>query len=93
MDANKLKVLQDIRYRINPTCETCAHSDLSADGWGYCGAHEYQHLKHSEETSPLSVHRLGWCARWELDDARLAALGLGAFREFAEAEMRREEGP
>ena len=86
MDANKLKVLQDIRYRINPNCETCALSDLAADGWGYCGAHEYQHLKHSEETSFLSVHRMGYCAQWELDADKLAALGLLAFKEFAEAE-------
>lgn len=86
MDANKLKVLQNIGFRINPNCETCAHSDLSDDGWGYCGAHEYEHEKHSEEKSFLSVHRMGWCSQWELDQAKLATLGLHAFKEFAAAE-------
>jgi len=86
MDANKLKVLQEIGFRINPSCETCTHSDLSADGWGYCGAHEYQHQKHSEGSSFLSIHRMGWCQEWELDKTKLATLGLHAFKEFAEAE-------
>jgi len=86
MDANKLKVLQEIGYRINPSCETCSHSDLSVDGWGYCGAHEYQHQKHSEESSFLSIHRMGWCTEWEIDKTKLATLGLHAFKEFAEAE-------
>lgn len=80
MDANKRKVLQEIGYQIRPSCETCVHSDLSEDGWGYCGAHEYQHLKHSEETRFLSVHRLGWCAEWKVDANKTAALGLHAFQ-------------
>jgi len=82
MDANKLTVLRDLNYTIKPSCETCAHSDLSKDGWGYCNVHTYQHLKHSEEVSRLSIHRSGSCARWELDENKLAMLGLHAFREF-----------
>jgi len=84
MDANKLKVLRGIGYKIPKTCETCVHSDLSADGWGYCGAHEYQHLKHSEDTSFLSIHRTGSCSQHELDENKLATLGLHTFKEFVE---------
>ena len=87
MDANKLKVLQEIGYKINPSCETCAHSNLGVRGtWGTCDRHTYQHLKHSEETSQLSTHRLGWCPQWAVDEAKIATLGLHGFREFAEAE-------
>jgi len=82
MDANKLKVLQEIGYTIVPSCATCQHSDLSRDGWGYCNAHEYEHLKHSEETSRLSVHQLGHCDSWIRDAYKVAALGLHAFKSF-----------
>jgi len=82
MDANKLKVLREIDYKIPTTCETCAASDIGADGWGVCGVHEYKHLKHSELTSFLSVHRSGCCNKHELDENKVAVLGLHAFKEF-----------
>ncbi len=84
MDANKLIVLRDIQYTIHPHCGVCAWSDLSADGWGYCDAHEYAHKKHSEARSRLSIHRVGSCPDFELDEQKLATLGLHAFREFVE---------
>lgn len=86
MDTNKLKVLREIGYRINPNCENCLHSDLKPDGWGYCNQHTYQHLKHNEETSRLSIHRTGWCLSWGLCEEKLATLGLHAFREFVKTE-------
>ena len=86
MDANKLKILREINYSIPKTCETCAHSDLSADGWGYCGAHEYHHIKHSEEVSFLSIHRTGSCGQYELDENKVAILGLHAFKEFLKSD-------
>jgi len=82
MDANKLKVLREINYTIPKTCETCVHSDLSDDGWGYCGAHEYKHLKHSELTSFLSIHRGGSCKQYAFSENKVAVLGLHAFKEF-----------
>ncbi len=82
MDANKLKVLREIDYTIPKTCETCVHSDLAADGWGYCGEHTYEHEKHSEDSSFLSVHRTGSCNKHELDENKVAVLGLHAFKEF-----------
>lgn len=82
MDANKLKVLQEINYTIHPSCETCQHSDLSKDGWGYCNVATYKHLKHSEAVSRLSIHRSGSCNLWERDNYKIAVLGLHAFQEF-----------
>jgi len=82
MDANKLKVLREIGYTIQPSCETCSNSDLSSDGWGYCGVHTYEHLKHNEDSSFASVHRLGTCSKWERDEKKIALLGLHAFHEF-----------
>ena len=82
LDTNKLKVLQGIGYRMRRVSTPI----YPQTGGGYCGVHEYQHIKHSEGTSFLSVHRLGWCKQWELNVETLATLGLHAFREFAEAE-------
>ncbi len=82
MDTNKLTKLRTIGYTIPATCETCVYSDLSPDGWGYCGVHEYTHGKHNEDTSFLSVHRMGSCTEHQLDDAKVATLGLHAFHEF-----------
>lgn len=82
MDANKLKVLQEVGYRINSHCGICRHADLSKDGWGYCGVHFYNHLKHSEERSRLSINRMGSCPRFELDEQALAVLGLHQFAQF-----------
>jgi len=84
MDANKLKVLQEIGYKITSHCGICESSDLSADGWGYCNVNTYQHLKHSEETSRLSIHRMGSCGRFKLNGLKLTVLGLGTFREFVD---------
>lgn len=82
MDANKRNKLLGIEYKIAPSCETCLHADISSDGWGYCGAHEYQHEKHNEISSLLSVHRLGSCHYHEWNDTKIAELGLHAFHEF-----------
>lgn len=61
MDKNKLKVLQTIKYTIAPHCGICIHADLSSDGWGYCNFYSYNHIKHSEGTSRLSITRAGRC--------------------------------
>ena len=82
MDTNKLSVLQEVGYRIPETCATCEHSDLSADGWGYCNLHKYQHLKHTEDTSRLSVNKAGVCQSYNRDDKKVATANLGAFIQF-----------
>ncbi len=83
MDRNKLTVLREIGYSIPRHCGICEHSDISADGWGYCYQHAYVHEKHSVGQSPLSVHNSGSCREhFKLDQAKVAALGLHAFAEF-----------
>lgn len=72
MDANKLKVLQEIGYTIGPHCGICKHSDLSADGWGYClhPDHTYQHAKHSGGPHRISINAVGSCVDFEKDDSQ-----------------------
>lgn len=84
MDANKLKVLREVGYKVRQSCETCIHSDLSPDGWGYCNKHRYEHLKHSEKQSRLSIHRSGCCTSYQKNEISLALLALHAFSEFVE---------
>ena len=71
MDANKLKVLEDIDYEIRRVCGNCCH--FARDGrdkkaFGVCLAHEYKHLKHTDSDRHLSVHRDGHCEThtWKL---------------------------
>lgn len=83
MDANKLKVLRDIKYRINPSCGMCKHGvfrDIK-DDFGSCMARTYEHLKHTGDTRQLSVHRHGACDTYEIDPAKAAR--LGPWVEFA----------
>lgn len=82
MDANKLQVLREIAYQVPETCSTCRHSDLSADGWGYCNLHTYQHLKHNEDVSRLSINKAGVCRNYERDDQKVATANLGSFLQF-----------
>ena len=83
MDANKLKVLQDINYTVHPHCGICEDADLSADGWGYCNRHTYEHLKHNEKESRLSINKAGSCADFKANGI-LVVMKLGAFGQFVE---------
>lgn len=83
MDTNKLKVLREIDYSILSHCGICEHSDLSPGStWGCCNVHTYQHLKHSEDTSRLSIHRTGSCNKFAQCVDKVTALGLKGFGEF-----------
>ena len=81
MDANKLKVLQDIGYRILPTCGTCVHRHISpGQSWGTCVRYTYQHQKHTGKPRQLSVYVGGGCQAHEYDEAAQKALeGFGQF--------------
>lgn len=79
MDANKLKVLQEVQYTIAPHCGICRHSNLSRDGWGVCEKHSYSHLKHSNDQRQLSITRMGSCR-----DFTLASEKVGDLHRFAE---------
>lgn len=83
MDSNKLTVLKEIGYTINPSCGMCKHGvfrDIK-DDFGACLARTYDHLKHTGPARQLSVHRAGSCGdKYETDPAKAAK--LGAWAEF-----------
>lgn len=78
MDANKLKVLRELGYRILPTCSNCVHSFFRQDEWGTCDANTYQHEKHTGDRRQLSIHESGTCPKFEMS----TVAHLGRFAEF-----------
>jgi hypothetical protein len=69
MDANKLKVLQDIGYVIQEVCGLCRHGRFNySQLFGACTIRTYGHLKHSAPAKDLSVSRYGWCPEFEYDE-------------------------
>lgn len=74
MDANKLKVLQDIGYEVQKVCGLCRHAQLSPDGWGTCAIQSYQHLKHTGDPRQLSITRYGGCPKFKASDHALGQL-------------------
>ncbi len=80
MDANKLKMLKRVSYRILKTCRTCLHGRFAPGSeWGTCCSWYYHHRKH-DEVRALSIHICGGCPSWEIDEAKMGL--LGGFREL-----------
>ncbi len=85
MDANKLRVLKGLPYKISRVCGMCTHSNFVANSvWGGCSEHAYDHLKHTEPAKPLSIHVFGSCPSFELGEGSRALKSLGAFGEVLE---------
>ena len=80
MDANKLVKLQDINYRMCKVCGLCLHGNFPSYEWGTCRLYKYNHLKHSETTRELSIHKFGSCKHFELNESRIN--NLGTFKGF-----------
>jgi len=80
MDANKLKVLQDLSYTVQKSCGLCTHGVFPNNDWGTCNKHTYDHLKHTGEARQLSVFRYGSCEGFEFHKP-LEPM-LGHFKEF-----------
>lgn len=81
VDGNKLKVLQELPYRIRDVCQSCRHSDFTSGGdFGYCAENIYNHLKHDGDEHFLSVHVTGWCPKYQ----RSKYKHLGSFEQFIE---------
>lgn len=81
MDANKLKVLQELGYQIPPTCGICKHGEFKPQTpWGTCKLHTYQHVKHTGDRRQLSIYQGGRCDKLEPDPSRVAK--LERFAEF-----------
>lgn len=69
MDTNKLKVLQDIGYKVYRTCDLCEHSEfVGPNMFGTCKIQTYDHLKHSDSTRKLSINRSGGCPKFSMAD-------------------------
>ncbi len=85
MDANKLDTLRKIGYSIAPSCGLCKHGVFRGikDEFGACEVQTYQHQKHTGEPRQLSIHRSGFCPKYEGGEEKLAA--LGAWNEFIES--------
>ena len=79
MDANKLKVLQNLDYTIKRVCGNCGFTSL-VSGWGNCALHSYQHQKHTDSKRALSIHFSGSCGAHEW----ACHLNLQGFNEFKE---------
>ena len=81
MDANKLKKLREIDYKINPTCGTCVHSYITCEtDWGTCKLHSYSHAKHTVKGRSLSIHRSGSCEDFEISSEK--EHNMSHFQEF-----------
>lgn len=80
MDKNKLRVLEEAGYKIQSTCSTCKHSSFPNNEWGTCELHLYNHLKHSDTTRQLSIHKTGYCKEYRVSETKLET--LGTFRSF-----------
>ena len=84
MDKNKLKVLQDIDYKIQKTCGLCQHGDFglsyAKQRWGTCKIQKYEHLKHTGDKRDLSINIYGYCDKFQAQEIEMA--GLEKFIEF-----------
>jgi hypothetical protein len=70
MDANKLKVLQDIGFQVKKTCANCVHGKFT-EWFGTCNIHTYEHLKHTGPARQLSITKDGYCPKYENDEEHM----------------------
>lgn len=66
MDSNKLKVLNQIGYRIKRCCGNCEHFKRGGGynrrgAFGDCTLHKYVHQKHTGGERDLSSYEAGYC--------------------------------
>ena len=82
MDENKKKKLQEIKYEVFKCCGLCADYMRSHQTslFGTCASNEYEHQKHTEPSSPLSVSAFGGCPAWSLDPYKTEM--MHGFKEF-----------
>ena len=80
MDANKLKKLREIGYKISPSCRICVHGRFPSTlgMWGTCMKFSYDHLKHSDQKRELSVNAFGSCE----NDFEIRDISLELYQEF-----------
>jgi hypothetical protein len=89
VDANKLVKLKVIGYEIRQTCANCVHSLFPNErtAWGTCAKHQYDHLKHNDQTRQLSIHRSGRCDDgYKASPTATSETNLGGFAQLLEVE-------
>lgn len=83
MDENKRKKLEEIGYKIAPSCGFCVHGKFNpCNDFGDCAKHSYDHLKHGN-THSLSVNRFGLCSMYSEDPRKVVF--IHAFKQFMES--------
>lgn len=76
MDENKVKKYKEIDYSISKICGACMHGRFAPNTfWGTCSKYAYEHLKHSESTRSLSIHKYGTCPSAEFLPTFIDTLG------------------
>ena len=67
MDQNKIEKLQEVGFKILPTCGRCKYGRFSNPGnfFGKCAKFTYNHLKHNQNPRQLSIHSAGSCGAFE----------------------------
>lgn len=82
MDANKRDKLVGVGYKVFNTCGLCRFAQFSSPSvlFGTCSCHNYEHLKHTEDKSPLSITRYGTCPWFEQNDGVIVQ--IHAYDEF-----------
>lgn len=84
MDATKLKVLNEVGYRIQESCGLCRHFDAKhGSAFGVCTRYGYVHEKHTGPARNLSVHVNGCCADGFTPD-EVTSVRLGGFADLME---------
>jgi hypothetical protein len=83
MDANKLKKLHVINYKIG-TCGICKQGMFGFGLYGHCKLHTYNHLKHSDNPRQLSVYKHGRCEDFEADETNYESHVDVTWQEFLE---------
>ena len=74
MDPKKRLKLVEVGYSFPPACWRCSNASFrKGSDFGTCGAHEYDHEKHTENPRQLSIHRGGSCSSFEPGDDGLPA--------------------
>lgn len=62
MDAEKLRILQSLQYKLNPCCKLCEFGNFKPNQmFGTCSNFTYFHRKHTDNKRQLSIHANGIC--------------------------------
>lgn len=86
MDAEKVRVLEAINYRIDPCCGLCTHSNIPPfSDFGECDLFKYRHEKHVGDERRLSINRHGVCPDFGIEAG--AEGRLHGFVQFLSTEV------